>query len=711
MSKKGKKKKVKASDQVPKLEDKIESILNQNSLRPLTIKTIIKKLGFKSKVINNQIPEALAKLVKKGRIKATPRGGFQSNKKSDVLTGTVDHVSSRFAYIIIADEDDVYVRDRDLMHAMHGDLVEVAVSPSKHGLKREGKVVNILNRSRKSIVGRVELGKAYGFVIPDFKKIHEDIFIPQHHMNNAEQNDKVIVELLVWPSDSKRGEGKITRILGKAGENNAEIHSIMAEFGLPFEFSDKIEHEANAISDDIEEEIKNRKDLRNILTFTIDPEDAKDFDDALSFEILKNGNYRIGVHIADVTHYVNEDTLLEEEAINRATSVYLVDRTIPMLPERLSNELCSLRPHEDKLTFSAIFEMDTEGTILSQWFGKTAIHSDRRFSYEEAQYGIENGEGDFFAELITLNELAKKLKDKRFAAGAINFDTTEVKFRLDEQGKPLEIVPRERKDAHKLIEEFMLLANKSVATYVYKRKKGKDKDTFVYRVHDYPDPEKINDFALFATKFGHKVNVNQSSLSIVLNKLLVEIEGKPEENVLQTLAIRSMAKAIYTTETKGHFGLAFDHYSHFTSPIRRYPDMMAHRLLFRYLNDGSSVNRDELQEKCQHSSDMEKRAADAERASIKYKQVEFMSLMEAKDFDGIISGVTEWGIYVEITETKCEGMVRLADMKDDFYEFDEKNYRIVGNSTGNEYSLGDKVKVRVKNTDIDKRLIDLTLIW
>ncbi|MDH5400532.1 MAG: VacB/RNase II family 3'-5' exoribonuclease, partial [Cyclobacteriaceae bacterium] len=464
------------------------------------------------------------------------------------------------------------------------------------------------------------------------------------------------------------------------------------------------------ISDNIKQEVKKRRDFRTVTTFTIDPEDAKDFDDALSFRLLDNGNYEIGVHIADVTHYVRPETELDEEAFERATSVYLVDRTVPMLPERLSNELCSLRPNEDKLTFSAVFEMNDRAEVVNTWLGRTIIHSDRRFSYEAAQEVIETGEGDFANEIITLNGLAKQLKKDRFAHGAINFETTEVRFRLDDKGKPVEVIPRIRKDAHKLIEEFMLLANRSVATFVYDKKKGKNKDTFVYRVHDNPDPEKISDFAQFAAKFGHKLNGQEGSISKWINQLMGEIAGQPEEHVLQTLAIRSMAKAIYTTEEKGHFGLAFRHYTHFTSPIRRYPDMMVHRLLQHYLDEGKSPDREEYEEQCTHSSNREKRAADAERASIKYKQVEFMASAEDRDYAGIISGVTEWGIYVEINETKCEGMVRLADLKDDYYEFDEKNYRIFGRSKGKVYTLGADVTVRVKNTDIDKRIIDLVFV-
>jgi ribonuclease R len=450
-----------------------------------------------------------------------------------------------------------------------------------------------------------------------------------------------------------------------------------------------------------------------VLTFTIDPEDAKDFDDALSLEILPNGNYRVGVHIADVTHYVRSDSALEQEAYDRATSVYLVDRTIPMLPERLSNELCSLRPREDKLTFAAVFDMDHQAQITKEWFGRTVIHSNHRFTYEEAQQVLETGTGLFAKELRLLNDLAHKLRKQRFARGAVNFETTEVKFKLDEKGKPLAVVPKVRKDAHKLIEEFMLLANKQVATFVYNRKKAEEdaqRNTFVYRIHDYPDPEKVKNFALFARQFGHRLSVDEKSISRSLNKLMDEIEGKPEQGVLQQIAVRAMAKAKYSTEPKGHFGLAFEHYSHFTSPIRRYPDMMVHRLLAHYLAEGKPANKNEYEEKCIHSSEREKRAADAERASIKYKQVEYMALMAGGTvYDGLISGVTEWGLYVEIIETKCEGMIRMADLSDDYYEFDERNFCLIGRKTKKIFTLGDQVRVKVKKTDIDKRLIDLVL--
>lgn len=504
-------------------------------------------------------------------------------------------------------------------------------------------------------------------------------------------------------SDSPVGE--VIDVLGQAGENDAEIHSIMAEFGLPFKFEPHMEGLAAAIPQEITTaEIKKRRDFRDIATFTIDPFDAKDFDDALSYKNLDNGRIEVGIHIADVSHYVTPGTEIDKEGYSRATSIYLVDRTIPMLPEQLSNNLCSLRPEEEKLTFSAVFEIDDKGKVHKEWFGRTVIRSDRRFTYEEAQEVIDSGEGDFAKEIIKLNALAKILKQERFEKGAINFETVEVKFKLDENGKPLDVIQKVRKDAHKLIEEFMLMANRSVATFICK----KDKSPFVYRTHDRPDQERLENFALFAGRFGHKININ-SNVSHVMNELMKNIEGKPEQNVLESLAIRSMAKAKYTTEREGHFGLAFEHYTHFTSPIRRYPDVMVHRLLQHYLDKGPQLKVEEYEEKCIHSSEMEKRAAEAERASIKYKQVEFMKGKEDIPYDGIVTGITEWGVFVEIVETKCEGMVRLSDMEG-FYEFDEKNYRLIGSGNKNMITLGDQVKVVVKLADIDRRIIDLEFV-
>lgn len=710
MGQKRKKKKSGKADGIQeRLNAKLTAFLNNNPGKAFSVKQLTKKLGFRRKDYNREIPYVLMQLQKSGKVSMLSNGSYRSIHEPEHLIGKVDHVNPRFAYLLTPDDrEDVYIKTQDLNYAMDGDLVKVAVEGPVKGRKPEGRVLEILERSKDQFVGRIELSPRFGFVIADNRKIYQDIFVKLDATKGAAHNDKVIVRVTQWPGRDRSPEGEVINVLGPAGDNEAEIHSIMAEFDLPFEFPAHIEKEADKIPDKItKEEIKKRNDFRDVLTFTIDPEDAKDFDDAISFKPLDNGNYEVGIHIADVTHYIQPGSILEEEAFDRATSVYLVDRTVPMLPERLSNGLCSLRPHEDKLTFAAVFEVDEKANVVKEWFGRTIIHSDRRFSYEEAQAGIETGAGDYASELQKLNELAKKLRKERFNKGAVNFETTEVKFKLDEKGKPLGVIPKVRKDAHKLIEEFMLLANKRVATFVYNMKKGEEKNTFVYRTHDFPDPEKVNSFAQFAKRFGHELKTDQGAISQSLNKLMSTIEGKPEENVLQQLAIRSMAKAKYTTEAAGHFGLAFLHYTHFTSPIRRYPDMMVHRLLQHYLSKGKSVDKKDYEEKCLHSSEREKRAADAERASIKYKQVEFMQSVEDRAFAGIISGVTEWGIYVEIVETKCEGMVRMVDLRDDYYEFDEENYRIIGRKNKKMYTLGDKVSVTVKATDIDRRTIDL----
>ena len=712
MSKKRKKKPSKPAGIQEKLRAKILNLLNANIQRAYTSKQVVRKLGFKRKDYNREIPYVLGKLEQEGKITALSHGAYKSNHEPEVIIGRVDHVNPRFAYVVSEDEEhDIYVRDRDLKNAFDGDIVKVAVSPAKHGKRPEGKVVDIVERTREQLVGRIEFSPRFAFVVADNRKIHQDIFIPLEKTNKAAHDDKVIIKITQWPSHDKSPEGEVIQVLGKSGENEAEIHSIMAEFDLPFEYPEHVLGAAEDIKEEIsDEDIRKRKDFRDTLTFTIDPADAKDFDDAISFKTLDNGNFEVGVHIADVTHYVLPETILEKEALDRATSVYLVDRTVPMLPERLSNGLCSLRPNEDKLTFAAVFEMTPDAQVTKEWFGRTIIHSDRRFAYEDAQERIDSGEGDLAQELVQLNKLALELRKKRFQTGAVNFETTEVRFKLDENGKPLGVIPKVRKDAHKLIEEFMLLANKQVATFIYKMREGKEKNTFVYRTHDFPDPEKVNTFATFARRFGHEIKVDEESISRSLNKLLSNIEGKPEENVLQQLAIRAMSKAKYTTQAIGHFGLAFAHYTHFTSPIRRYPDMMVHRLLQHYLDNGESAEKEAYEKKCEHSSEREKRAADAERASIKYKQVEFMQSVEDKIFEGVISGVTEWGIFVEIIETKCEGMVRLADLKGDYYEFDEDNYRVIGRSNKKMFTLGDNVDVVVKNTDLNRRTIDLEFV-
>ncbi|MBJ6117614.1 ribonuclease R [Pontibacter sp. BT310] len=686
-------------------------LFSKNPDTDFTLRQIYRRLGVVDKKGRELVSDMLAALQRESRI-LVDEDKYTLNLKVEIITGRVDMANNKYAYIVSEQtEDDVRVFREHLNYAMDGDTVKVEVLPTYEGGRAEGIVVEIIERRREELVGIIQLSKNFGFVVPDFKKLYFDIFVGERGLNGANNGDKVLVKITEWPDKpGKNPTGEVTRVFGPAGEHEAEIHSIMAEFGLPFEFPESVEEEANEISDKItKEEIAKRRDFRDVTTFTIDPADAKDFDDALSIQKLENGNWEIGVHIADVTHYVTPKTILEKEAFHRATSVYLVDRTVPMLPERLSNGLCSLRPNEEKLTFSAVFELDDNGKLYSEWFGRTVIYSDRRFAYEEAQERIETGEGDFAEEINILNAIAKKLKDKRFKNGAISFETTEVKFKLDDNGKPLYIYVKERKDAHKLIEEFMLLANKKVAEFVYNMGKGKKHPTMVYRTHGAPDPDKLSTFSIFARKFGYKVDPD-GNISAELNNLAEETEGKPEQNVLQNLAIRTMAKAKYSTEPEGHFGLAFAHYSHFTSPIRRYPDMMAHRLLQHYLDGGPSTEKDEYEAKCQHSSEMEKRAADAERASIKYKQVEFMKDTIGNQYKGIVSGVTEWGIFVEIEENKCEGMVRLSSLNDDYYELDANNYRIIGRQNKRIISFGDEVLVEVVSANLNDRTIDLELV-
>jgi ribonuclease R len=702
----------KADAKILNLKDDILSFLGQNRDKSFSASQLRRKLSLRGQQYEELVPQLLDELSDSSAVSRLRNGSYKINVKASYVTGTVDHVNPRFAFIISEEsEQDIWVNSEALAGALDGDTVKVAVYASSNGRRPEGEVVEVLQRKKDEFVGKIEILPKYAFVIPDNKKMFTDIYVRQEHINGAKEGEKVLVKITQWPVDGRKPEGEVTQVLGKAGEHQTEMHSIMAEFGLPFSFPENVIAEANKIEEGItEEEISKRRDFRDITTFTIDPQDAKDFDDAISVKKLENDTWEIGVHIADVTHYVDPKSQLEKEAVKRATSVYLVDRVIPMLPEKLSNELCSLRPHEDKLTFSAVFEMDEEGKVLKQWFGRTIIHSDRRFSYEQAQEVLETGQGDFAEELLLLNDLAKKLKEERFKKGAISFETIEVKFKLDENGVPLAVYPKIRKDAHKLIEEFMLLANKKVAEYVYHMKKGEEKNTMVYRTHDFPDIEKIKTLSVFVRKLGYALHVEEKRISASLNKMIDDIEGKPEQHVLQSLAIRTMAKARYSTDPIGHFGLAFQHYTHFTSPIRRYPDMMAHRLLQHYLDKGKSANKAEYEEKCKHSSEMEKVAADAERASIKYKQVEFMQNMEDKDFEGLVTGVTEFGVFVEIIDTRCEGMVRMSDMDDDYYELDADNYRVFGKHTGKIIAFGDKVTVRVKATNLEKRSIDLVFV-
>lgn len=698
------------------IKDDLRNIFAFSPNEAFSFKQIVRMLGVRDARSKDTLKDLLFSMENKEKIRRNRDGRWVNAVVPEAFTGKVDHVNPKFAYIIVEDlEEDIWVKTEDLKYAIDGDVVEVQVTtPASGGYRAEGVVTKLVKRVKEEFVGRIEVSEKYSFVVPDNRNIHFDVFVYPEKTMKARHNDKVIVKVNKWHDAQNRSPlGEVLAVLGPAGENEAEIHSIMAEYGLPFKFTEKVEEAAEKIPEEIEpQEYTYRKDFRDVTTFTIDPEDAKDFDDALSLRKLKNDHWEIGIHIADVSHYVREESILDKEALERATSVYLVDRTIPMLPEKLSNGLCSLRPNEEKLAFSAVFEMDEKGIVIKRWFGRTVILSDRRFAYEEAQELIEKKEGDFSDEINTLNDIAHHLRKRRFDHGAVNFETVEVKFKLDEKGKPLEVIPKERKDAHKMIEEFMLLANREVATYIFNRKEGNQQagsSTFVYRVHEDPDPEKLQNFAQFAGKFGYKLSLS-GDISGSLNQLMSDIEGKPEQNVLESIAIRAMAKARYTVEPKGHFGLAFPHYTHFTSPIRRYPDVMVHRLLWHYLEKGKSPDPEPIEKKCLHSSEREKRAADAERASIKYKQVEFMQGMLGEVFEGIVSGLTEWGVFVEIIETKCEGMIRISELDDDYYDYDEKNYRIIGRNNKRIITLGDKLSVQVIKTDIDRRTIDLHLV-
>lgn len=692
----------------------IVDVFEKSGNTALNYKQVAAKLNVKDSDAKVAIADILNDGTRAGQFEQPERGKFKLRQLNVYITGKVDMTADGSAYIVPEDEleNDIYVAPRKLRQALHGDRVKVHVYERKKGRKREGEVVEILERAKTDFTGTIDMSNSYAFFLPDDRKMLHDIFIPLDNLNGAKDGEKVLVSIIEWPKNAKNPIGRVKHVLGKKGENNTEMNAILADFGFPLEFPKEVEKEASTIPEDITaEEIAKRRDFRNITTFTIDPADAKDFDDAISYQVLENGNYEIGVHIADVSHYVIPDTALDKEAFERGTSVYLVDRVIPMLPERLSNNLCSLRPNEDKLCFSAVFELDDKANVIEQWFGRTVIHSDRRFSYEEAQEIIEGKEDSLAPAILKLNELAFILRDRKFKNGAISFESEEVKFHLDENGKPIGVYTKIRKEAHKLIEDFMLLANRKVAEFIGKQGRGKNKLPFVYRFHDVPNPETLTNFSQFASRFGHRLVIkSDKETAKSLNSLMTKIEGSKEQNLLTSLAVRSMAKAIYTTKKTSHYGLAFDYYTHFTSPIRRYPDVMVHRLLQYYLEGGNKINADHYEKMSEHSSQMEKKAAEAERASIKYKQAEFLQDQIGVEYTGIVSGVTEWGMYVEIEENKCEGMVRLRDITDDFYTLDEKNYAIIGQRKKKVYQLGDEVQIKVKKVDLEKRQIDFTLI-
>lgn len=606
----------------------------------------------------------------------------------------------------------IFIAERNSAHAMNNDRVRIAFYARRKNRQSEGEVIEILERANDTFVGTLEISKNYAFLVTENRTLANDIFIPRDKLRGGKSGDKAVVKVTEWPDKSKNPIGQVIDILGKSGDNTTEMHAILAEYGLPYSYPVAVEKAAEKIPEDITpEEIARREDFRGVTTFTIDPHDAKDFDDALSLRSKGDGKWEVGVHIADVSHYVPEGSIIDKEAAKRATSVYLVDRTIPMLPERLCNFICSLRPDEEKLAYSAIFLLNENAEVKSFRIVHTVIKSDRRFTYEEAQERIETGQGDYAQEILTLDKLAKKLREQRFANGAINFERAEVKFEIDEKGKPLSVYFKESKDAHKLVEEFMLLANRTVAESVGKVPKGKKAKVLPYRIHEQPDPQKLENLSQLIARFGYKIRTSGTNkdVSKSLNRLMDEVNGRPEQNLVETVSIRAMQKARYSTDNIGHYGLAFEYYTHFTSPIRRYPDTMVHRLLTRYQEGGRSATKDKYEELCEHSSSMEQLAAAAERASIKYKQVEFMSGHLGQVYDGVISGVTEWGLYVELNENKCEGMIPMRDLDDDFYEFDEKNFRLIGRRHRHSYSLGDPITIKVARTNLEKKQLDFAL--
>jgi ribonuclease R len=700
----------------------IIEVFAKNPHASYNYKQLGRALGIGDKSSRELIHDMMLRLEEDQIIEQIHRGKYKisaqyvnQNAKAHEITGVVDMKNTGKAYIVTKDlDEDVFVAANNTHRAFDGDVVKVRLFPQRGNHKTEGQIVEIIERKKTQFVGIIELSKKFAFMMPDKDSIPFDFFIPLDQLKGAKNGEKVLVTFMDWPEHSRNPFGEVTKVLGKPGEHNVEMLSIVADNDFPLSFPASVEKEASKIENKVDPaEIANRKDFREVFTCTIDPFDAKDFDDALSLRKLENGNWEVGIHIADVTHYVKPNSALEKEAYERATSIYLVDRTIPMLPEQLSNLVCSLRPDEEKLTFSAVFEMDDKAKIINEWFGRTVIKSNRRYTYEEVQAMIEGGEGDFKPELMQLHKLSSTLRENRFRNGSINFRSEEIKFELDENNKPIAAHVKVQKEANHLVEDFMLLANRKVAEWVGLKKSGSKQKakTFVYRIHDVPNQEKLQVFSEFIRKLGYKISlVSRKSLVMSMNKLFEDITGKGEERLIETISVRTMAKAVYSTQNIGHYGLAFKYYTHFTSPIRRYPDMMVHRLLQRYLDGKPEVNAEQFEEYCIHSSEMEKKAAQAERESVKYKQIEYMLDKIGQEFVGKISGVSKWGMFVEVSDIKTEGLVSMHSMDDDFYYLDEDNYRIIGRSHGHEYRLGDNLKVVVKNVDLFKRQMDLQIV-
>ena len=680
----------------------------------ISLKYLFAELHLTTHPLKMLCMDILADMLADDYITEVDKNKYKLNNHGIEMTGTFQRKSNgKNSFIPEGGGEPIFIAERNSAHAMNNDKVKIAFFAKRKHHDAEGEVIEILERANDTFVGTLEVEKSYAFLVTENRTLANDIFIPKDKLKGGKTGDKAVVKVIEWPDKAKNPIGQVIDILGKAGDNTTEMHAILAEFGLPYVYPQAVEKAADKIPAEITaEEIARREDFRKVTTFTIDSKDAKDFDDALSIRKLKDNLWEVGVHIADVTHYVKEGSIIDKEAEKRATSVYLVDRTIPMLPERLCNFLCSLRPHEEKLAFSVIFDITEKGDVKNSRVVHTVIYSDRRFTYEEAQQIIETKNGDFKDEVLMLDTIAKALREKRFAAGAINFDRYEVKFEIDEKGKPVSVYFKESKDANKLVEEFMLLANRTVAEQIGRVPKGKKAKVLPYRIHDLPDPEKLDNLNQFIARFGYKLRTSgtKTDISKSINHLLDDIQGKKEENLIETVSIRAMQKARYSTHNIGHYGLAFDYYTHFTSPIRRFPDMMVHRLVTKYLDGGRSVSESKYEDLCDHSSNMEQIAANAERASIKYKQVEFMSERVGQTYDGVISGVTEWGLYVELNENKCEGMIPMRDLDDDYYEFDEKNYCLRGRRKNHTYSLGDAITVKVARANLEKKQLDFALV-